>query len=212
LCDAAPSEHSRDDWRGAALAAALGAFVRTHGALMGSRPFLRGWRVWLEAQQGESDAVVWRLRPEALTQAGGPDWARDAVALLRAHALRRHELELRADAESLPQWCVPWLLRCTLVLCAHTCVVCAHMAGGADQPRRCPSGRLVWALPPGFGDDDIRTVLAALPSHRALEDVNATGEVVRDTSPAGATQRARVTPKQKALRACCCFGPALPFA
>jgi hypothetical protein len=72
---------------------------------------------------------------------------------------------------------------------------------------------LVWALPPGFGDDDIRTALAALPPHRELADVNATGEIVRDTSPEGAAPRARVAvPRDRHARLCCCFGPTLPFA
>jgi hypothetical protein len=123
VSDAAPCEHSRDDWRGAALAASLGDFVRAHGALLGSQPFLRGWRVWLEAQHGQNAPLVWRLRPEALTQAGGPEWARDAVALLRAHALRRHELELRSDPTGLPQWCVA--AGCAMRCVTHGVIMCA---------------------------------------------------------------------------------------
>ena len=96
---------ARDDWRGAALAAALAAFARTHGALLGTRPFLRGWRAWLQAQRGLDTPLVYRLRPEALTQSGGPAWTRDAVALLRAHTLRRPQLELEGAGE-LPEWCV----------------------------------------------------------------------------------------------------------
>ena len=72
--------------------------------------------------------------------------------------------------------------------------------------------RLVWALPDGFGDDDVRTVLRALPPDAALEDVNATGELANDRSPAAAP-RSRVAPRGvKAPRLCCCFGPALPFS
>ena len=97
---------ARDDWRGAALADALASFSRTHGALLGTRPFLRGWRAWLEAQRGLESPLVWRLRPEALTQSGGPAWARDAVALLRAHAVRRPQLELQGQQSELPEWCV----------------------------------------------------------------------------------------------------------
>jgi hypothetical protein len=96
---------ARDDWRGAALADALSAFTRSHGALLGTRPFLRGWRAWLEAQQGLGTPLVWRLRPEALTQAGGTAWTRDAVALLRGHAVRRPQLVLEGQRE-LPEWCV----------------------------------------------------------------------------------------------------------
>lgn len=83
---------------GAALADALRAFQRTHGALLGSGPFLRGWRAWLEAQLAQPSPLVWKLRVEALTLAGGPAWTRDAVALLRGHTQRRTELEL-------PDWC-----------------------------------------------------------------------------------------------------------
>ncbi len=96
---------ARDDWRGAALADALAAFTRARGALLGTRPFLRGWRAWLEAQRGLETPLVWRLRPEALTQAGGSAWTRDAVALLRSHAVRRPQLELEGQRE-LPEWCV----------------------------------------------------------------------------------------------------------
>ena len=185
---------ARDDWRGAALADALASFNRTHGALLGTRPFLRGWRAWLEAQRGLESPLVFRLRPEALTQSGGPAWARDAVALLRAHAVRRPQLELEGQQSELPEWCVCAAAKRT-------------RAPGSPFRRR----RLVWALPDGFGDDDVRTALGALPPDAALDDVNATGELAADTSPA-ATQRSRVLPRGgKATRLCCCFGPAMPF-
>ena len=166
---------TRDDWRGAALADALAAFIRAHGALLGTRPFLRGWRAWLEAQRGLQTPLVWRLRPEALTQAGGPAWTRDAVALLRAHAVRRPQLELAGSSDPLPEW-------------------------------------LVFALPDGFGDDDVRAALGALPPDSALDDVNATGELAPDTSPAAAP-RSRVAPRGAGgkARLCCCFGPTMPF-
>jgi hypothetical protein len=88
---------------------------------VGSRPFLLGWRLWLEQQRGLSNPLVWRVRPEALTQAGGHAWALDAVALLRAHTHRRRELEPQpedasphappsprtaTEAAKTPEWCV----------------------------------------------------------------------------------------------------------
>ena len=194
--EAAPLEHVRDDWRGAALAASLDTFQRAHGALLGSRPFLRGLRVWLEAQRGDAAPLVWRLRPEALTQAGGPEWTRDAVALLRAHAVRRPELELRRpDGSVLPEWCVR---ACSLLASCRTATRLLTL-----------KRRLVWALPHGFGDDDVRAALAALPPHATLADVNPTGDVAPDTSPS-ALPRARVAPQAShTLRLCCCFGPPL---
>jgi hypothetical protein len=122
---------ARDDWRGAALADALTAFTRAHGALLGTRPFLRGWRAWLEAQRGLETPLVWRLRPEALTQAGGPAWTRDAVALLRGHAVRRPQLELEGQRE-LPEWCVAQ--RCSQMPRAQLCIGAAGLFG------RCRTG------------------------------------------------------------------------
>ena len=63
------------------------------------------------------------------------------------------------------------------------------------------------ALPAPFGDDDVAAALAALPPHRELSDVNATGELAVDTSPAAAP-RARVA-RRSTQRLCCCFGPSL---
>lgn len=70
----------------------------------------------------------------------------------------------------------------------------------------------MWALPDGFGDDDLRAALRALPPHAALADVNATGEIAADTSPGAAAPRVVVSRGAKTQRLCCCFGPAVPFA
>ncbi len=117
VADVAPSDPlGRDDWRGAALAASLQRFRAAHGALLGSAPFLRGWRTWLEAQAGQAAPLAWRLRPEALTQAGGPAWTTDATALLRTHAVRRPQLELRAADALLPEWCARGSIAAALAL------------------------------------------------------------------------------------------------
>jgi hypothetical protein len=50
----------------------------------------------------------------------------------------------------------------------------------------------------------VRTALGALPPDAALQDVNATGELANDTSPAAAP-RSREAPRGlKAHRLCCC--------
>ena len=50
------------DWRGAALADTLAALTRALGTLLGTRPFLRGQRAWLEAQCLETPLVWWLRR------------------------------------------------------------------------------------------------------------------------------------------------------
>ena len=70
--------------------------------MIGSGPFLRGMRTWLEGQRGEQRVVVWRIRAEVFTQSGGMQWMRDAVGLLMCGAVRRQDFdELGVDGKAL---------------------------------------------------------------------------------------------------------------
>jgi hypothetical protein len=68
-------------------------FVHMHGTVLGSGPFLRGFRLLLETQRGAETTVAWRLKPAVLTQSGGEAWMRDAVGLLLVSAHRRRDCE-----------------------------------------------------------------------------------------------------------------------
>ena len=150
---------------GAALAAALRCFVATHGHLLGSLPFLKGLHALLTAQRRSAQPLAWRLRPEAITQAGGVAFTRDAVALLRAHLVRRTELELSHEF-------------------------------------------LVWAVPGLRSDADLDAACAGLTAQAgSFQEVNATGELVPDTSPT-AQPRTTAPPadeEQEAPAFCGCF-------
>ncbi len=84
------------------------SFVRGYGNMIGSGPFLRGLRSWLDAQRGERRTVVWRVRAEIFTQSGGKQWMCDAVDLLMRGAVRRPDFDETGEGGRALwlAWCV----------------------------------------------------------------------------------------------------------